>query len=203
MNYEIFQWINDLAGRSSFLDRGMIFITNSVPYVVIAFMLFLWFTANKEKREEKQYTAIYAVFSCFLGLAINAIIHFVYYHPRPFVAHHVHQLIPHAVDSSFVSDHSVLVFSIACTLLLRNDSWKYPVLVWAIIVGISRVFVGVHYPADVIGGALLSYGTSIVVMQFSKKLEPLVQVVFYMYKKLTKHIPFLSKYSYKDLSQER
>ncbi|WP_242220897.1 undecaprenyl-diphosphatase [Bacillus cereus group sp. BfR-BA-01380] len=203
MNYEIFQWINDLAGRSSFLDRGMIFITNSVPYVVIAFMLFLWFTANKEKRAEKQYTAMYIVFSCLLGLSINAILHLVYYHPRPFVAHHVHQLIPHPADSSFVSDHSVLVFSITCTLLLRNDSWKYPVLVWAIIVGISRVFVGVHYPADVIGGALISYGASLLVMKFSKKLEPLVQVVFYMYKKLTKHIPFLAKYSYKDLSLER
>ncbi|MGG0277669.1 undecaprenyl-diphosphatase [Bacillus rhizoplanae] len=200
MNYEIFQWINDLAGRSSFLDRGMIFITNSVPYVVIAFMLFLWFTANKEKRAEKQYTAIYIVFSCLLGLSINAILHLVYYHPRPFVAHHVHQLILHPADSSFVSDHSVLVFSIACTLLLRNDSWKYPVLVWAIIVGISRIFVGVHYPADVIGGALVSYGTSILVMQFSKKLEPLVQLVFYMYKRLTEHIPFLAKYSYKGLS---
>lgn len=200
MNYEIFQWINDLAGRSPYLDRSMIFITNSVPYIVIAFILFLWFTTNKEKRAEKQYTAIYIVFSCLLGLSINAILHLFYYHPRPFVAHHVHQLIPHPADSSFVSDHSVLVFSIACTLLLRNDSWKYPVLVWAIIVGISRIFVGVHYPADVIGGALVSYGASILVMQFSQKLEPLVQVVFYTYKRLTEHIPFLAKYSYKGQS---
>ncbi|MGE7917134.1 undecaprenyl-diphosphatase [Lysinibacillus xylanilyticus] len=196
MNYEVFQWINDLAGRFPFLDKGMIFITNSVPYVVIVFMLFLWFTGNKEKREEKQYTAMYIVFTCLLGLALNAILHFVYYHPRPFVTHHVHQLVPHAVDSSFVSDHAVLVFSVACTLLLRKDSWKYPVLVWAIIVGISRIFVGVHYPADVIGGALLSLGASIVVMQFSKKLEPIVQVLFNIYKKLTKHIPVLAKFSH-------
>ncbi|SNS91343.1 Undecaprenyl-diphosphatase [Bacillus sp. OK838] len=203
MNYEIFQWFNGWSGHFSYLDRGMIFITNSVPYVVIALMLFLWFIANKEKRAEKQYTAIYAVLSCLLGLLINAILHLVYYHPRPFVAHHVHQLIPHPADSSFVSDHSVLVFSIACTMVLRNDSWKYPTLVWAIIVGISRIFVGVHYPADVIGGALISYGVSIFVIQSSKKLEPLVQVVFYMYDRLTKHIPFLAKYNHKDLSQDR
>jgi len=196
MNYEVFQWINDIAGRYPFLDKGMIFITNSVPYVVIVFMLFLWFTGNKDKRAEKQYTAIYIVFTCLLGLVLNAILHSVYYHSRPFVTHHVHQLVPHNTDSSFVSDHAVLVFSVACTLLLRKDSWKYPVLVWAIIVGISRIFVGVHYPADVIGGALLSLGASMIVMQLSKKLEPIVQVVFNIYKKLTKHIPVLAKYSH-------
>ncbi|GAB0168449.1 phosphatase PAP2 family protein [Lysinibacillus sp. CTST325] len=201
MNYGIFQWINDLAGRYPLLDKGMIFITDSVPYIVIVFMLFLWFTANKEKRAEKQYTAIYIVFTCLLGLGLNALIHFVNYHPRPFITYNVHQLVPHADDSSFVSDHSVLVFSLACTLLLRKDSWKYPVLVWAILVGISRIFVGVHYPADVIGGALLSLGASFVIIKFSKKLEPVVQVLFTIYNKLTKRIPFLAKYGHHDLRQ--
>ncbi|MCL1699415.1 undecaprenyl-diphosphatase [Lysinibacillus sp. Bpr_S20] len=201
MNYGIFQWINDLAGRFPLLDKGMIFITDSVPYVVIVFMLFLWFTANKEKRTEKQYTAFYIVFTVILGLGLNALIHLFYYHARPFITYDVHQLVPHADDSSFVSDHSVLVFALAWTLLLRKDSWKYPVLIWAILVGISRIFVGVHYPADVIGGALLSLGAGFVIIKFSNILEPVVQVLFSIYNKLTKRIPFLAKFGPKDLSQ--
>ncbi|PJO44772.1 phosphatase PAP2 family protein, partial [Lysinibacillus xylanilyticus] len=79
---------------------------------------------------------------------------------------------------------------------LRKDSWKYPVLIWAILVGISRIFVGVHYPADVIGGALLTLGASFVIIKFSNKLEPVVKVLFNIYNKLTKHIPILAKYSH-------
>lgn len=55
MNYEIFQWINGLAGHFPYLDKGMIFITNSVPYVAIILTLSLWFIGNKEIRAKKQY----------------------------------------------------------------------------------------------------------------------------------------------------
>lgn len=108
-----------------------------------------------------------------MGLAINAIIHSVYYHPRPFFTYHVHQLVPHGPDSSFVSDHSVLVFAIAFTLLLRSDSLKRIVLSWAILIGITRIYIGVHYPLDVVGGAALSFMTSFIVIANAKKVEPL------------------------------
>ena len=190
MNYEIFQRINGWAGHSGLLDTVMVNMSNSVPYVAVALMLYLWFIGNKQKGIEKRYTALYAVFSSVIALFINAIIHFVYYHPRPFIEYHVHQLVPHAADSSFVSDHTVLVFAIAWTLFLRNNCWKYPILIWATIVGLSRIYVGVHYPADVIGSALLSLVTSSLVIYFSKRLEPLVQLLFRLYNQSNKIFPF-------------
>jgi undecaprenyl-diphosphatase len=103
----------------------MIGITDSVPYVAILFMLFLWFSrAKRETALAKQYTVIYTVLSTLFVLFLNAAIHLIYYHLCPFATHHVHQLVPHVADSSVVSDHSVLVFAIAFTLLLRNDWWK-------------------------------------------------------------------------------
>jgi undecaprenyl-diphosphatase len=196
MNYEVFQWINGLAGHSAFLDKTMIVITDSVPYIAIVFMLSLWFSrANRETAIAKQYTVFYTVLSVLLALVLNAIIHLVYYHPRPFVTHHVHKLVPHAADSSFVSDHAVLVFSIAFTIFLRGDAWKNVALIWAVIVGVSRIYVGVHYPADVIGGAMLSFGTSALVVRYANKIEPAAQLMFRMYNKLTKRVPILSKYN--------
>ncbi|EJR63268.1 hypothetical protein IIO_02365 [Bacillus cereus VD115] len=197
MNYTVFQWINNLAGTSTLLDKVMIVITNSAAYVAILFMLILWF--NNGKRENairKQYTVLYTTLSVSIALLVNVLIHAVYYHPRPFVSHDVHQLVPHAADSSFVSDHSVLVFSIACVFMLRGEKLKYVALIWAVLVGISRLYVGVHFPLDVIGAAVITIITSSLLLQNKRIFEPIAKLVFKMYALVARRIPFLAKYNH-------
>ncbi|MGG5737255.1 MULTISPECIES: undecaprenyl-diphosphatase [Bacillus cereus group] len=197
MNYTVFQWINNFAGSSKLLDSLMIAITNSVPYVAILFMLILWFNnGKKENAIRKQYTVLYTTISVSIALLVNVLIHAVYYHPRPFITHHVNQLVPHAADSSFVSDHSVLVFSIAFVFILRGEKLKYIALIWAILVGVSRMYVGVHYPLDIIGAAFLTFITSGLVMQGARIFEPLASFIFKMYALVAKRIPFLAKYNH-------
>ncbi|WP_212936920.1 undecaprenyl-diphosphatase [Bacillus hominis] len=197
MNYTVFQWINNFAGSSKLLDALMIAITNSVPYVAILFMLILWFNnGKKENAIRKQYTVLYTTLSVSIALLVNVIIHAVYYHPRPFITHHVNQLVPHAADSSFVSDHSVLVFSIAFVFILRGEKLKYIALIWAILVGVSRMYVGVHYPLDILGAAFLTFITSGLVIQSTRILEPLASFIFKMYALVAKRVPFLAKYNH-------
>lgn len=145
---------------------------------------------------KKQYTVLYTTLSVIIALLVNVVIHAVYYHPRPFVSHDVHQLVPHAADSSFVSDHSVLVFSIAFVFLLRGEKLKYIALIWAVLVGVSRMYVGVHYPLDILGAAFLTFITSGLVMQSTRMLEPIAKLVFKMYALVAKRIPFLAKYNH-------
>ncbi|CAM4235205.1 undecaprenyl-diphosphatase [Bacillus paramycoides] len=197
MNYTVFQWINNFAGSSKLLDTLMIAITNSVPYVAILFMLILWFNnGKKENAIRKQYTVLYTTLSVSIALLVNVLIHVVYYHPRPFITHHVNQLVPHAADSSFVSDHSVLVFSIAFAFILRGEKLKYIALIWAILVGVSRMYVGVHYPLDILGAAFLTFITSGLVMQSTRIFEPLANFIFKMYALVAKRVPFLAKYNH-------
>ncbi|MBK5505574.1 undecaprenyl-diphosphatase [Bacillus mycoides] len=197
MNYTVFQWINNFAGSSKLLDTLMIAITNSAAYVAILFMLILWFNnGKKENAIRKQYTVLYTTLSVSIALLVNVLIHAVYYHPRPFITHHVNQLVPHAADSSFVSDHSVLVFSIAFVFILRGEKLKYIALIWAILVGISRMYVGVHYPLDILGAAFLTFITSGLVMQSARIFEPLVRFIFKMYALVAKRVPFLAKYNH-------
>ncbi|MDR4984501.1 MULTISPECIES: undecaprenyl-diphosphatase [Bacillus cereus group] len=197
MNYTVFQWFNHLAGSSKLLDMLMIAITNSAVYVAILFMLILWFNnGKKENAIRKQYTVLYTTLSVIISLLVNVFIHAVYYHPRPFVTHNVHQLVPHAADSSFVSDHSVLVFSIAFVFILRGEKLKYIALIWAVLVGISRMYVGVHYPLDILGAAFLTFITSGLVMQSARMFEPIAKFIFKMYGLVAKRIPFLAKYNH-------
>ncbi|MED3930625.1 undecaprenyl-diphosphatase [Priestia megaterium] len=202
LNYEVFQWINSFAGKSSAMDSVMIIITNSVPYFIMACLLLLWFSGKTERTIYHRYTALYMLFTIVLSLCINEVIHLVYYHPRPFVTHHVHKLIPHPANSSFVSDHSILVFSAAWIMWLRKNKWRSIIFIWAVISGLSRIYVGVHYPADVLGGMMIAGAIGCFIIYVSAKTAPLIQRLFWIHDLIIKRIPFLSPYTHEQISKK-
>ncbi|WP_129691654.1 phosphatase PAP2 family protein [Gottfriedia acidiceleris] len=189
MNYSIFKLINSFAGKWPALDNVMIFLSKSAILIVIGLLCYLWI----QKGSERKCTAFYIVLTLILALGGNFIIHQFYYHARPFVNHHVTKLISHSSDSSFVSDHGTLVFSTALILLLRKDRLGMFSLVWAILVGISRIFVGVHYPFDIIGAFILAGVVAIVVLKTSSLTEPIMKILLKIYERIIKKLPFNMK----------
>src|SRR3954452_11147458 len=97
-----------------------------------------------------------AVLAAGLGVAVAGLLSRIVDRPRPFVAHaDIHAFLAHAPDPGFPSDHATAAFAIAAVLLARLGGRPLPVLAAAAILAVSRVLVGVHYPADVLAGALL------------------------------------------------
>jgi len=93
------------------------------------------------------------------GLAL-AIAHFVaaaVNRPRPFVADPsaVHVFSHHAADPGFPSDHATAAFAIAVAIMLRDRRWGAVALAFACVLAVGRVAMGVHYPSDVLAGAVL------------------------------------------------
>jgi undecaprenyl-diphosphatase len=137
-----------------------------------------------EVLHERRAAVLWLIVACALSFGLDLIIEQFYFEPRPFVAHKVHLLVQHAADASFPSDHMAWSFAVVGMLLFaflpfftlsrrtsndkRNNASLQPQrslirkLVWFIviafvigcIIGYARVFVGVHYPDDILGGAI-------------------------------------------------
>jgi undecaprenyl-diphosphatase len=170
MNYSIFQFLNHLADHYDWVDDLMVVFAQDIVWIMLAVMACLWFTG----KESNQKLAFYSLLSASVALLIAIlIISPEVNHSRPFVEHQVNQLIPHAADGSFPSDHATMAFSIAFSVLLVKRRLGVIMLALAVLTGIARVYVGVHYPGDIVGSMVLSLLVSVIVYTLRRRLEAL------------------------------
>ncbi|KXB88164.1 phosphatase PAP2 family protein [Veillonella sp. DNF00869] len=155
MNYWLFSLINDMANQSIVLDALMIVISKVVPYIYIFILAGLYMqgfrTRNFKLRGESFATGVLFVI-CLLG---SFILGSMFYENRPFVDHTVVLIVNHAADASFPSDHAVGTMALACGILFYRWNLGTWMVYGSILVGISRVFVGNHYPGDILGAFIL------------------------------------------------
>lgn len=170
MDFTIFQWVNSLAGENRVLDGFMMFMTDYAPYG-FALVLFLM-VLNKSQR----ISGLYVGATLLLALAISYGIGQFWPRERPFVVHdHVNLLLPHDADSSFPSDHTTAAFAIAFALRYHNRLLGGMMLVVAFLIGVSRIFVGHHYPGDVLAGILVAFLATKAVQLIRNKREQAVR----------------------------
>lgn len=95
--------------------------------------------------------------SLLIGVIVgNGIIKNVVARPRPYDAiEGIESVVSHLSDYSFPSGHSLCCFEAATALAMNRTKWAIPAYVGAVLVAVSRLFLFVHYPTDVICGALL------------------------------------------------
>ena len=97
----------------------------------------------------------------------------LYYNPRPFFEENFTPLIPHLADNGFPSDHLLLLSALAILICIFNRHWAVPLWIIALLVGISRIYAGVHHFADIFGSifiALISAGLVYFVLNREKKV---------------------------------
>ena len=144
--------INSLAGRLQALDYSVIFFARYVVFILILSIAVTWFF--RIDRSALRFRAISCGMAVAMGLLLNqAILQFVS-RIRPYDLGVTHLIVERSADPSFPSDHATLAFAIAFTLLLLRDRLGFGYLFIAILVGLARVFVGIHFVGDVVGGAM-------------------------------------------------
>jgi undecaprenyl-diphosphatase len=163
VNFKLFNDIHGLAGNAA-VDAVMRFSAQYLLFVVgavLAALLLARLRTNgmRDAVRDALWPATGLVLSYALGLLAAAI------HPeaRPFTTHpQVHPLIDHHPGQAFPSDHSTAAFAIALVVLtFLSRRVGVALLAAAALIGFSRVYVGVHYPGDVLASlvvALLGVG---------------------------------------------
>lgn len=93
--------------------------------------------------------------------------------PRPFtLLPGVSLLIPPPGSSSFPSGHTGSSFACAAAIFLLNRKWGVPALALAALIAFSRLYLSVHYPTDLLAGALLGVGSALLARWLCRRLLP-------------------------------
>jgi undecaprenyl-diphosphatase len=173
LDYHFFQLVNHLAVSDRSLNPLMIFLAERAEYIFFAGILFYWFFQKRQNRR----MVVEAALSACIALAVTALIGMFFYRDRPFVAHHVHWLIPHAKNASFPSDHATAGFVIATAIWIwrKRDGWLW--LLLAAGISLSRVWTGVHYPLDVIAGMIIGVSVAFIIHGSLKRFTLLNKLV--------------------------
>lgn len=174
LDYQIFQSINDLAGRSVFWDSTGIFFASYFQYVLAGSLFFLPFFAKNFKGQKEKIKLLFLAFfaALFARYAIASPLHHLFIRPRPFVDHVVNQLIPYdAAKSSFPSGHACFFFGLSTIIYFWNRPLGIIFYIFSFIISIARIYAGVHYLVDVLAGALIGIFSGWLVWQFKRYLK--------------------------------
>jgi len=148
LNLKLFDLINASSNASDHIINIAIFIANDLFYLVVLGFLIAWFKGDFAVKRQ----IVKATIFTFLAFALSQIISAYFYYPRPFVMEVGRTIIEHAPNGSFPSDHMLFFSTITFSYLFssqKNVGKIFLVLAW--LVAWSRVYLGVHFPLDMLG----------------------------------------------------
>jgi undecaprenyl-diphosphatase len=183
MDYPLYHAVNELVVDYSWIGRAFNLVESwSVPLLVAATFA-LWLFARPGSSRKWKLACASALASSGIALLINQLIARMWDRARPFVAHPgVHVWGTRSHDPSFPSDHASAAFGIAFAVFLFDRLVGSIFLTAACAIGVGRVFIGAHYPSDVVAGCLVGLASALLVVRF---LRPLIERIVRLVERLT------------------
>jgi undecaprenyl-diphosphatase len=159
-NTRLFFKINNLVGKNKWLDA---FGRAGAEWVILA-MLGWFFTSAAYSNLPDLWLLTKKIL--FLGLVLslawltNNIVGLVVKQPRPYVVYSQTRVLldpsPHFPNKTFPSDHTALAFIIFLVAISLHLPWSGALFFLAMWVAWGRMYVGVHYPSDIVGGVIVA-----------------------------------------------
>ena len=136
-------------------------------YILAAGVLVFWWKSRKAHAKFLcQAIAAVILARCIITEAIR----FFWERPRPFVENNITPLIEHVTSPSFPSGHAAVFFAIGAVVYFYNKKAGILFLLGAAILSGARVFAFLHWPTDILAGAIIGVASALFVVRISRRL---------------------------------
>jgi undecaprenyl-diphosphatase len=180
--------INGLAKNAPhWFDRAMGFLGDyGLLLAMVLLVVWCWWSVRRQGGEDaasSMAALVWAPLAAGLAVLVNVPIRGFVQRPRPFANHQgLDVLVTGRTGYSFVSDHATLTMAMAIALFVANRKFGLIGLGLALFEGFCRVYMGLHYPTDIVGGFAL--GTAVALL-----LSPLATALLTPLTKAIEHSP--------------
>ena len=173
----IFLWLNKLSGQSLVFDTTIKLVASDylVPASLGLCLIALWFVEQDRQRHQvQQLGVIVALTAMSISNLAVMIINAIYARPRPFVDLDIVPLLYTPTDPSFPANSTAAAFGVSVSIWGVHRKLGAICIGVSMIFGISRICGGVHYPTDVIFGALIGATMSYSAFKLRDLLMPVL-----------------------------
>lgn len=154
MELSIVRKLNALASRCVPLGLAMDFIARFGHYAFLLYGLWLWFAGSGEEKPLRRRAALYALAGVAAASTLSLLIGKGLYRDRPFARDgRIWNFTGHRANAAFPSNHTMNAVVIVLALFFWRIPGRFLMALTAGLLAVSRVFAGIHYPTDLLGGA--------------------------------------------------
>jgi len=183
LDWTVFHWLNGPAGKHGWLDHAgkfaaaqlsvMIVVTLIVGWLVVA-GIHLW--QDRELPRGLIVVILAAGVSLALAFGTNQVIGHIWFRPRPYTSHaSAHLIVAPSPDPSFASDHAVAGFALAFGSVTQLPRVAALVFMETLVMSGARVYVGLHYPGDILGALLVGPATAFLVLWVLGRVSSVIE----------------------------
>ena len=176
----LFHLLNNFVGSVPLIDWLTRAIVNdyAVPTVASLAAVWLWFAGSTdEEHDRNQRAVVFIALGILFSQAFIKDLSYYYFRPRPFATESVNLLFYRPSVSSFPSIPIAVVFTFAAGAWQADKRVAKLLIVLGTLYALARVYAGVHYPSDVIAGALLGAGMVYIIKRLDFIFRPLADIL--------------------------
>ena len=167
----LFRLLNSLVGVRGWIDTWIIFKSEFLGWWIIA-ILIIGIIFAREKKIEIGIVLHALIAGALARFVFVELIRYFYSRPRPFeVLDDIRQLVFHAPGASFPSGHAAFFFALGAAVFYYKRVWGVIFLGMALYMGTGRIEAGLHWPSDIVAGAMIGIFSAWITRVAIKKLK--------------------------------